>query len=186
MKRKWFYYSIILVLLGVVLISTRALFAGGLHLNRIALADGGMNDQGGFHNLWGTTGQASARTPSAGSSSAHSGLWGSEPESADLNSLVFSTGALTPAFAPGTTTYTQTVDNSASSLNITAEVVDATSTVTANGTPVPSGYTSGSINLAYGTNTIAIVVTARDGVLTKTYTVTVTRYSKVFLPIILR
>jgi hypothetical protein len=44
-----------------------------------------------------------------------------------------------------------------------------------NGSPVASGIPSDLINLGVGPNTITIVVTAEDGVTTKTYTVTVTR-----------
>jgi gliding motility-associated-like protein len=47
--------------------------------------------------------------------------------------------------------------------------------VTINGTAVVSGAASGPIALAVGSNVINTVVTAQDGVTTKTYTLTVTR-----------
>ena len=186
MKTKWFFLGIILILLAAILASARARIAAALDLNRPALSDAGLNRQEGIHNLWGTNRQSSATTSSGASSADHSGLWGSASASVDLSYLVFSTGALTPAFAPRTTTYTQTVDISTSSLTVTAGLADATSTVTVNGAPLLSGHASASIKLAYGSNTIAIVVTAPDGFMTRTYTVTVLHYYKVFLPVIIQ
>ena len=94
---------------------------------------------------------------------------------ASLSNLVLSTGALTPAFATGTTSYTQSVANTVTSLTVTPTVADPTATVTVNGTPVESGSASSSISLTVGNNTIKTVVTAQDGITTKAYTVTVTR-----------
>jgi hypothetical protein len=94
---------------------------------------------------------------------------------ANLSGLVFSTGILTPAFASGTTTYTQSVAYAVTSLTITPTVADAAATITVNGTTVTSGNASGSITLVVGSNTITTIVTAQDGTTIKTYTVTVTR-----------
>jgi formylglycine-generating enzyme required for sulfatase activity len=92
-----------------------------------------------------------------------------------LSGMVLSTGTLSPTFAAATTSYTAGVPNSTSSLTLTPTVTDATATTLVNGTPVASGTASGLIALAVGTNTITTVVTAQDGVTTKTYTVTVKR-----------
>ncbi|WP_171056436.1 cadherin-like beta sandwich domain-containing protein, partial [Paenibacillus sinopodophylli] len=46
---------------------------------------------------------------------------------------------------------------------------------TVNGIAVASGAASGDISLSVGSNTITTVVTAEDGITTKTYTLTVTR-----------
>jgi len=94
---------------------------------------------------------------------------------ADLSNLHLSTGALTPAFAAATTSYTASVSNGTTSITVTPTTADAGATVTVNGTTVASGSASGSLPLAVGPNTITTVVTAQDGTTTKTYTVTVTR-----------
>ena len=94
---------------------------------------------------------------------------------ADLSSLTVSQGTLTPAFAAGTTSYTDSVANSVTSMTVTPTLADATATITVNGTAVASGSASQAINLNVGSNTITVVVTAQDGSTTKTYTITVTR-----------
>lgn len=88
---------------------------------------------------------------------------------ADLASLSFAGGTLTPAFAPATTSYASDVSNATSSITLTPVVAEAHASFTVNGaasTPLP---------LTVGTNPLAILVTAQDGVTTKTYTLTVTR-----------
>ena len=97
----------------------------------------------------------------------------------DLSSLMLSSGTLTPQFASGTTTYAATVASCAMSITAKPTAVDANATITVNGTPVASGHASGAIALNLGANTITTVVTARDGVMTKTYTVTVTRAAEI-------
>jgi len=94
---------------------------------------------------------------------------------ATLSNLTLSTGALTPVFATGTTSYTQAVANAVTSLTVTPTTTNPGATVTVNGTMVTSGSASGTINLNAGPNTVTTIVTAQDGVTTKTYTVTVTR-----------
>ena len=93
---------------------------------------------------------------------------------ADLSNLTVSQGSLTPAFASGTTSYTDSVANSAASMTVTPTVADASATTTVNGTAVASGSPSQTIDLSVGNNTITVVVTAQDGT-TRTYTLTVTR-----------
>ena len=93
-----------------------------------------------------------------------------------LTSLTISSGTLTPAFASGTTSYTDSVANSVSSVTVTPTANDASGVVIlVNLLPVSSGSASGDISLSVGSNTITILVTAEDGTTTDTYTVTVTR-----------
>jgi len=94
---------------------------------------------------------------------------------ATLSNLTVNQGTLTPAFASATTAYSDSVDNTVSSVMVTPTVNQANATVTVNGVSVTSGMASGAISLDVGDNTIAVVVTAQDGTTTDTYTVTVTR-----------
>jgi len=98
---------------------------------------------------------------------------------ADLNNLKINGGAvaLSPAFNFSVTSYTATVPNATTSVKITPNAHDATATITVNGVAVASGSQSAAIPLNVGQNTINTVVTAQDGVVTKTYTITVTRIS---------
>jgi hypothetical protein len=91
-----------------------------------------------------------------------------------LSNLTISSGTLTPTFASGTISYTDSVVNSVSSITVTPTVNESHATVTVNTIAVTSGSPSGAISLVVGTNTITVLVTAQDTT-TKTYTVTVTR-----------
>jgi len=82
---------------------------------------------------------------------------------------------LTLVAGPGYANYTTSVPNTTSSVTVTATTQDATATIQVNGTTVASGAASGPIALMVGSNVINTVVTAQDGVTTKTYTITVTR-----------
>lgn len=93
---------------------------------------------------------------------------------AKLQSLVPSTGALTPAFNSDTYDYTMTVPTTQTTIAFTPTTVDNTSTIKVNGTTVNSGSKSKNINLDEGDNVIEIVVKTKDGD-TSTYTVDVTR-----------
>ena len=66
-----------------------------------------------------------------------------------LKSIVLSNGSLSPAFSPKTKNYTATVDNSVTSLSISATPTDQTAKVTS---------VSGNDNLQVGENTITITV----------------------------
>jgi uncharacterized delta-60 repeat protein len=89
---------------------------------------------------------------------------------ANLASLALTSGSLSPAFSSGTLNYSVSVPGSTSSITITPTLTDATATITVNG-----AFAGTPITLNLGANTIIIVVTAQDGVTTKTYTLTVTR-----------
>lgn len=82
-----------------------------------------------------------------------------------LKSIVLSNGSLSPTFSPKTKNYTATVDNSVTSLSISATPTNQTAKVTS---------VSGNDNLQVGENTITITVKAENGV-TATYTIVVTR-----------
>lgn len=94
---------------------------------------------------------------------------------ADLSALTTTAGALTPAFAAATLSYsTPNVPNATASVTVTPTVADANATVKVNTVTVASGSASGPINLAVGANAITIEVTSQSGA-TKTYTLNVTR-----------
>ncbi len=92
---------------------------------------------------------------------------------ADLSALVVTTAVLSPAFAPGTTTYSSSVSNATASVTVTPSVAQANASVKVNGASVAPGTASCAIGLSAGPNTIVVLVTAEDGVTTKTYTINV-------------
>jgi uncharacterized repeat protein (TIGR02543 family) len=96
---------------------------------------------------------------------------------ATLSNLVLSSGTLNPTFASGTTSYTASVGNSATSITITPTVTQANATTVqylgATGTNLFTGA------LSVGSNVIRTVVTAQDGTTVSTYTVAVTRAASV-------
>ena len=94
---------------------------------------------------------------------------------ASLSAFTISRGALSPAFSTNTTSYTASVVNGVTSMIVTPTTADANATVTVNGITVISGAASQAIALSVGANNITVLVTAQDGVTTKTYTVTITR-----------
>lgn len=105
------------------------------------------------------------------------GLTGILRSSATLSGLAVSSGTLSPAFSATTTSYQVAVPFATSSFTVTPTAATSGATITVNGATVPSGTASGPINLAVGTNTIAVVVTNPDGLATRTYTITVIRAS---------
>ncbi len=100
---------------------------------------------------------------------------------AGLTALTLTTGTLSPVFDKGTFSYTATVPYSTTGISVTPTGALSTSTYQTNVNS--AGYTAGlwtgtasfNLPLNYGSNTILILVTATDGVTTKTYTLTVTR-----------
>jgi len=95
----------------------------------------------------------------------------------NLSALKSSRGVLSPAFNTNTTSYTASVVNGVGSTIITPTSAVGTSSITVNGAAVASGTPSNPIALGVGANTITTVVTAQDGVTTKTYTLTINRAS---------
>jgi len=94
---------------------------------------------------------------------------------ATLSGLAISAGTLIPTFSAATTNYTASVPNAVSSITVTPIANAATATITVNGASVTSATPSAPISLNEGLNSITTVVTAQDGVTTKTYTITITR-----------
>ena len=94
---------------------------------------------------------------------------------ADLSNLSINSGAFGQTFDPEITSYSANVDNSVSSITVTPTLSDTKASVSVNSISVLSGQASATINLNEGSNTINVVVTAQDGITTKTYTITVVR-----------
>ena len=82
-----------------------------------------------------------------------------------LKALTISPGTLSPAFKGSTTKYTAAVDNSVTSIAVSATPVNEKATVES---------VTGNTNLAVGANVVKIVVKAENGT-TATYKITVTR-----------
>ena len=92
---------------------------------------------------------------------------------ASLGSLSLSSGTLSPAFTPFTTSYTARVESSVSSTTVTAQPTHASATRVIKLGGVTD--TDGTVDLAVGNNIITVEVTAEDTVATRTYQVMVTR-----------
>ena len=93
---------------------------------------------------------------------------------AGLISLVPSVGKLSPAFVSTTLAYAERLNDSTHAIRLTPVVADSAATVKVNGIAVASGTASSSIPLHVDSNLINTVVTAQDGVTTKTYQLIVT------------
>ena len=95
----------------------------------------------------------------------------------DLADLRIGRLALSPVFAPGTTSYAATT--TAASNTVTAIPADANATIEITNThdeDEVDNYNNGeAVVWATGSNTLAVKVTAEDGTTTQTYTVTVTK-----------
>ncbi|WP_193211378.1 cadherin-like beta sandwich domain-containing protein [Luteolibacter marinus] len=113
---------------------------------------------------------------SQGSSATHYVALAAVPLSNDssLASLDLSAGSLQPAFSPGTTNYSTTVDSGLVSLTATPTTNSTYATVAVNGVTVPTGAASQLLAIQPGDNPVEIVVIAETGV-TTTYSVTVHR-----------
>lgn len=94
---------------------------------------------------------------------------------ATLSALAISSGSLAPTFTPDTIAYTASVANAISSVTLTPTATSSSATIKVNGAGASSGSASGALALSVGSNTLSLVVTAQDGVTTRTYTVIVTR-----------
>ena len=98
---------------------------------------------------------------------------------AGLASLSTNRGALLPAFDTNIVNYAIAVPFEVPTITFTPSATRPETTVTAGGIPVESGTASSTLGLSEGDNRIDIVVTAGDGIITKTYTVTVIRLPEV-------
>jgi sugar lactone lactonase YvrE len=93
----------------------------------------------------------------------------------NLTNLAVSKGTLDPEFDSATTSYAVSVPYIVSSLVFTPTVADANATVTVNGVTTASGTVSATVLLGEDVTNIPVIVTGRDNVTTKQYTVAVTR-----------
>ncbi|MGE5415672.1 MAG: stalk domain-containing protein [Acidobacteriota bacterium] len=98
-----------------------------------------------------------------------------QSSNADLGGLSINQGTLSPSFAAATTNYTAAVDNSVTSINVTASVYESHAKITVNGNAANSGQPYGPVALNLGDNQINVKVTAQNGIATKTYTINVNR-----------
>lgn len=112
-----------------------------------------------------TTNGGNAGSNTGGTTDGSDTVQTSQSSDNTLKSIVLSNGSLSPAFSPKTKNYTATVDNSVTSLSISATPANSAAKVTA---------VTGNDNLEVGENTITITVKAENGV-TTTYTIVVTR-----------
>ncbi|MBD1362329.1 cadherin-like beta sandwich domain-containing protein [Mucilaginibacter sp. ZT4R22] len=94
---------------------------------------------------------------------------------ADLAGISLSTGALDPVFDAATLTYNVYLPNSTTAVSFTPTLANANATMTVNAAPAASGAAITLNNLSVGLHNYYIVVTAEDGVVTKTYTLSITR-----------
>ncbi len=92
-----------------------------------------------------------------------------------LSALEVSGATLTPAFDSRTFDYATEVANTVTEVTVTPTTARPGATVTVQGQALASGTASAPIDLAVGETSISIVVTARDGVAQRTYTVVVSR-----------
>ncbi len=95
-----------------------------------------------------------------------------------LKSLTVSAGALSPAFAASTLSYTDSVANSVTSISVTATPTDSNASALLE---VGGASVANPIALNVGTNPIDVVVSAQDGA-QQTYVLTVTRAVLIVTP----
>jgi len=112
---------------------------------------------------------------SSGSGTATVNMSVTSSADATLSLFQISNGTLSPGFSNSTLSYTDVIANFTSSITVFLETTDASATVKVNGTSVTSGVRSSAFAMSVGANTLNIVVTAGDGVTTKTYTIAVAR-----------
>ena len=100
---------------------------------------------------------------------------GAPASEARLQNLVFSSGILNQTFASDTKVYTMSVPYAAKTTLVTATAIDPNATLSINGVPVVNGTASPAIDLVQGVNTVRVDVTAQNGIVQESYTVTITR-----------
>lgn len=134
--------------------------------NEAAGSNTGNNSSAGNNGSSGSNGNAGNGSSSGTGSNNNTGS-NTAVLSADnsLKALTISPGTLSPAFKGSTTKYTATVDNSVTSIAVSATPVNEKATIES---------VTGNTNLAVGTNVVKIVVKAENGT-TATYKITVTR-----------
>lgn len=122
-------------------------------------------------SMAGSSTSVTVKNEAVGSSTGSNNNTGSNTNTAalsadnSLKALTISPGTLSPAFKGSTTKYTATVDNSVTSIAVSATPVNEKATIES---------VTGNTNLAVGANVVKIVVKAENGT-TATYKITVTR-----------
>lgn len=122
-------------------------------------------------SMAGSSTSVMVKNEAAGSNTGNNNNTGSNTNTAalsadnSLKALTISPGTLSPAFKGSTTKYTATVDNSVTSIAVSATPVNEKATIES---------VTGNTNLAVGANVVKIVVKAENGT-TATYKITVTR-----------
>lgn len=122
-------------------------------------------------SMAGSNTSVTVKNEAAGSNTGNNSNTGSNTNTAalsadnSLKALTISPGTLSPAFKGSTTKYTATVDNSVTSIAVSATPVNEKATIES---------VTGNTNLAVGANVVQIVVKAENGT-TATYKITVTR-----------
>ena len=122
-------------------------------------------------SMAGSSTSVTVKNEAAGSNTGNNNNTGSNTNTAalsadnSLKALTISPGTLSPAFKGSTTKYTATVDNSVTSIAVSATPVNEKATIES---------VTGNTNLAVGANVVPIVVKAENGT-TATYKITVTR-----------
>lgn len=102
------------------------------------------------------------------------------PADTAVDSIALNYGKLSPALSAGTDAYSVFVPYGTMSIVVTPLAQDGAATVTVNGIEVPAGSSSGSIPIDGNiTNTVTIVVTAKDGTTTRTITLDVVRLTAI-------
>ncbi len=91
----------------------------------------------------------------------------------NLSNLTLSNGTLSPVFSSATTNYSTNVGYGLTTMTVTPTASDPAATITVNGATVPSGTASSHIPLVVGANVVPIVVTSKDGLASKTYSLTI-------------
>lgn len=122
-------------------------------------------------SMAGSSTSVTVKNEAAGNNTGNNNNTGSNTNTAalsadnSLKALTISPGTLSPAFKGSTTKYTATVDNSVTSIAVSATPVNEKATIES---------VTGNTNLAVGANVVQIVVKAENGT-TATYKITVTR-----------
>ena len=122
-------------------------------------------------SMAGSSTSVTVKNEAAGSNTGNNNNTGSNTNTAalsadnSLKALTISPGTLSPAFKGSTTKYPATVDNSVTSIAVSATPVNEKATIES---------VTGNTNLAVGANVVKIVVKAENGT-TATYKITVTR-----------
>ena len=122
-------------------------------------------------SMAGSSTSVTIKNEAAGSNTGNNNNTGSNTNTAalsadnSLKALTISPGTLSPAFKGSTTKYTAAVDNSVTSIAVSATPVNEKATIES---------VTGNTNLAVGANVVQIVVKAENGT-TATYKITVTR-----------